>query len=130
MILIPPYLTDISNIRRFKQQQEFILDHYYAHYIYFQRERSKRFERIKESILKNTLSYEFKNWHRVIDLAFVESALSSLGSLLNDPGGRFNIGSIDDIKFSKFPALYIAEDYEIAYREKNQIVLKNCRWSS
>ncbi len=44
-----------------------------------------------------------------------------MGSLLNDPGGRFNIGDINEIKFPKFPALYVAEDWATAYREKNQI---------
>lgn len=121
MILIPPYLTNVSNIRRFKQRQEAILDYYYEHFSYFQGERAKRFDRIKDSLLKHSSRYKFKNWHRQIDLRFVCSALSSKGSLLNDPGGRFNIGNINDIKFSKFPALYIAEDYQTAYKEKYQI---------
>lgn len=121
MILIPPDLTNIANIRRYEQRFEFIQAYYYKHFMYFQHERSKRFDKIKSALLKNAQSHNFKNWHRIIDLKFINDALSSVGSILNDPGGRFNIGNLNEIKFSKFPALYIAEDWETAYREKNQV---------
>lgn len=84
--------------------------------MYFQHERSKRFDKIKSSILNNSRNYNFKDWHRIIDLRFVENALSSLGSILSDLGGRFNIGDLNEIKFSKFQALYIAEDWATAYK--------------
>jgi RES domain-containing protein len=42
--------------------------------------------------------------------------LSSQGSLV-DPGGRFNIGLIDPIKFAPFPALYIASNKDTALQE-------------
>ena len=121
IIWIPPYLTKISDIRRYKQRQESILDYYFRHYSYFQGERAKHFNKIKECLLQNSKSYSFENWHRIIDLRFIQKALSSEGSLLNDPGGRFNIGSIDELKFAKFPALYIAEDYQTAFKEKYQV---------
>ncbi len=44
--------------------------------------------------------------------------MSARGSILNDPGGRFNIGDIDQIKFPKFAGLYLAEDTETSLREK------------
>lgn len=121
MILIPPSLTDISNIRRYKQRYEFIQEHYYKSFMHFQHQRANRLEKIKVTISQNVERYVFENWHRIIDLRFVENALSSIGSILNDPGGRFNIGDINEIKFPKFKALYIAEDWATAYREKNQV---------
>lgn len=121
MILIPPSLTNISNIRRYKQHYEFIQEHYYKNFMHFQHQRANRFEKIKVALSQNIERYTFENWHRIIDLKFVDNALSSMGSILNDPGGRFNIGDINEIKFPKFKALYIAENWETAYREKNQV---------
>ncbi|KTD31398.1 MULTISPECIES: RES family NAD+ phosphorylase [Legionella] len=121
MILIPPSLTDIANIRRYKQQFEFIREHYYKNFIHFQHQRANRLEKIKVAISQNVERFVFENWHRIIDLRFIDNALSSIGSILNDPGGRFNIGDINEIKFPKFKALYIAEDWITAYREKNQV---------
>lgn len=37
-------------------------------------------------------------------------------SVLNMPGGRFNIGNIDEIKYPTFAALYLAENKEIENR--------------
>lgn len=43
----------------------------------------------------------------------------SLAGSLNGEGGRFNIGSdLSPGSFTAFPALYIAEDYETAFRER------------
>lgn len=121
MILIPPSLTNISNIRRYKQRYEFIQEHYYKSYMYFQYQRTNRLDKIKVAISQNVERYTFENWHRIIDLRFIDNALSSIGSILNDPGGRFNIGDINEVKFPKFKALYLAEDWATAFREKNQV---------
>lgn len=49
------------------------------------------------------------------------SPLSPIGSL-RGPGGRFNIGSdLAAAGFQEWPALYVAEDFETAYRERFQI---------
>lgn len=121
-MLYPLDIISIPDIRRYKQRHEAILDYYYEYYSYFQNERAKRIEDIKGAILSNTCSFEFSSWHRILDLQFMENPLSARGSVLNDPGGRFNIGNIDQLKFPSFPALYLAENYETAYREKNQIL--------
>lgn len=122
MLYIPLELLNVKDIRRYKQRHEALLDYYYEHYSYFQNERSKRFNTIKELLLEIAEVIEFNSWHRILDLQFVDNPLSSKGSILNDPGGRFNIGDIDELKFAKFPALYVAENFEIAYRERNQIL--------
>lgn len=122
MLYIPLDIIHIRDVRRYKQRHEAILDYYYEHYTYFQNERAKRFKGIKDALLEVSEPFDFHSWHRIFDLKFVKNPLSSRGSLLNDPGGRFNIGDIDELKFSKFPALYIAENYETAYRERNQIL--------
>lgn len=121
MLFVPLDKLHVKDIRLYKQRHEAVLDYYYEHFSYFQNERTKRLYQIKKALMKASESFEFKTWHRIFDLKFVDNPLSSKGSILNDPGGRFNVGDINELKFPKFPALYIAESYEIAYRERNQV---------
>lgn len=60
----------------------------------------------------------FEGWSRIIDWQYNLAPLSVAGSLKRT-GGRFNIGGgIDIASFTPFPALYVAENYETAYRER------------
>jgi hypothetical protein len=54
----------------------------------------------------------------VVDYRYSLAPLSSAGSVLNDPGGRFNIGDIDATKFPTFPGLYLASNPETALLER------------
>ncbi len=119
---IPTELLKISNINRWKKKYAEVIDYYYKHYSYFHQERSKILDRLKTSINNNTAAkpLEFDDWNRLVSNQYSITPLSAKGSLLNDPGGRFNIGDIDQYKFQPFPALYIAEDYETAFRERFQ----------
>ena len=58
----------------------------------------------------------FENWQRTVKYKYALEPLSARGSL-RDPGGRFNIGEIDPIKFTPFPALYFAEGKDTALQE-------------
>ena len=63
-------------------------------------------------------SIEFQKWIRICTWTFSYNPYSSIGST-TQVGGRFNIGEmIDAVGDSPFPALYIAEDRDTAYREK------------
>ena len=56
-------------------------------------------------------------WARIVNYRYSEQPLSAKGSLVG--GGRFNVGSdLDHSRFSPFPALYIATDYNTAYAER------------
>jgi RES domain-containing protein len=59
----------------------------------------------------------FKFWKRCVGWRWSKQPLSSVGSILSDPGGRFNIGDIDPARFPQFPALYLAEDSKTAVQE-------------
>jgi len=60
-------------------------------------------------------------WVRIVDYKFTLMPLSSAGSL-TEFGGRFNAGAdLDEGTLNPWPALYIAEDYETAFREKFQL---------
>jgi RES domain-containing protein len=56
-------------------------------------------------------------WCRIVDYRYSLAPLSVAGSL--KVGGRFNIGvDLDPASFTPFPALYIADGYATALREK------------
>jgi RES domain-containing protein len=60
----------------------------------------------------------FENWSRIMDWRYNLKPLSVEGSLKRS-GGRFNIGAgIDAAAFTSFPALYVAQDYPTAFRER------------
>ena len=63
-------------------------------------------------------AFEFQDWSRIVDFRFSLEPLSVVGSTIGE-GGRFNIGRrLSPGTFSPFPALYVAEDFSTAYREK------------
>lgn len=62
--------------------------------------------------------FAFQDWARIVDWRYSTEPLSLAGSVRGD-GGRFNIGSaLNPAAYSPFPALYLAEDFETAYRER------------
>ena len=62
--------------------------------------------------------FAFQDWARIVDWRYSTAPLSMAGSVRGD-GGRFNIGSaLNPAAYSPFPALYLAEDFETAYRER------------
>jgi hypothetical protein len=63
-------------------------------------------------------SFSFEGWSRIVDYRYGLQPLSLAGSLKGE-GGRFNIGAdLSPGTFTGFPALYVAEDYEAAFRER------------
>ena len=63
-------------------------------------------------------SFSFEGWSRIVDYRYCLQPLSLAGSL-NGEGGRFNIGAaLSPGTFTGFPALYVAEDYDAAFRER------------
>lgn len=65
--------------------------------------------------------FQFSTWVRAVTYRFSLAPLSSAGSL-QDIGGRFNAGvELDEKTLAPWPALYIAEDFETAFREKFQL---------
>ncbi len=89
--------------------------------LYFQLEplRQRNVGRLLDALLSQTHpSLSFDGWSRIVDYRYGLEPLSGAGSL-KGAGGRFNIGSeLSPGTFTAFPALYIAEDYEAAFRER------------
>lgn len=62
--------------------------------------------------------FQFENWVRILPYRYCLDPLSAAGSLTNF-GGRFNIGrDVPGDVASPWPALYLAENFETAFREK------------
>ncbi len=62
----------------------------------------------------------FKRHVRIVEHRWTNTPLSSAGSLMGI-GGRFNIGQDIDLSLTKpFPALYVGDCFETAYRERYQ----------
>lgn len=67
------------------------------------------------------LSIDIPNWARIVTYQYSLQPLSCAGSL-QSVGGRFNAGyELDDNTLLPWPALYLAEDFETAFREKFQL---------
>lgn len=67
------------------------------------------------------LAVDVRGWTRLVTYRFALNPLSAAGSL-TDVGGRFNIGrDVDKSMQDPWPALYIAGDFETAFREKFQL---------
>lgn len=61
---------------------------------------------------------DFAGWVRLVPWRYTNAPLSAAGSLTSY-GGRFNIGAdVDNAIHARWPALYVAENQETAYREK------------
>ena len=89
--------------------------------LYFELEplRQSNQARLLDALRSQALpSFSFDGWSRIIDYRYGLEPLSLAGSLKGE-GGRFNIGAdLSPGSFTAFPALYIAEDYETAFRER------------
>lgn len=69
-------------------------------------------------------SFQFSGWTRIVPYEFADQPLSLKGSLLANPGGRFNYGEIDEMRFPRFGCLYVAENRETANAEYFGLVSK------
>jgi RES domain-containing protein len=67
------------------------------------------------------VTHSLTQWVRIVTYQYSLEPLSCAGSL-RDIGGRFNAGAeLDDGTLKPWPALYIAENLETAFREKFQL---------
>lgn len=92
--------------------------------LYFNLEPERR--RLRSDLISSLQSVgpyelEISNWSRVVSYEHSAEPLSCLGSV-KSYGGRFNVGQeLDSGTLHSWPALYVAETYETAFREKRQI---------
>lgn len=97
------------NLERFSQALFFDLE----------KHRAQHSAELIEAIRTSTRGpFEFREWTRVVDYQYSNEPLSMEGSIKGD-GGRFNIGrTLNPASYTPFSALYVAEDFPTAYRER------------
>jgi hypothetical protein len=83
--------------------------------------RSLRADLIGALQQSSPVAIDLLRWVRVVTYQFSDAPLSCAGSL-QYIGGRFNAGAeLDANTLNPWPALYLAEDFETAFREKYQL---------
>jgi len=114
------YLLDrfsVRDIRRWSELTDRLLDFHWQFSCALARQRSAIMGAIRSALAGAAQGpVTFDRWQRAVGYRHALSPLSSAGSLA-DPGGRFNVGEIDPIKFPPFPALYIADGQDTALQE-------------
>lgn len=112
-----------SDLETWQKRSKELDELYDTFYHSLEPERIRRRDEITNALnSKSSPPFEFKNWVRMFEYRWANSPLSAAGSVVSY-GGRFNIGSACDESGAAviFPALYIGDSPETAYREFYQI---------
>lgn len=117
MVVLDQFTLDaVRNAKNYAREGARYQWDYYAA---LAQQRAEKSEEIKKSLIGAAEGpFAFEGWQRVVDYQYSLHPLSAVGSVVTDPGGRFNIGDIDRARFSPFPALYLARDQPTAIVEK------------
>lgn len=120
-VLLLDSFTD-ANLIEWQAHADALQEYHYQWYFELESQRATHQQAIRESLIAGGGgSVNLETWGRQLDVQYVTHPLCSYGSL-QWVGGRFNYGmDIDSSRFAPFPALYLAEDSETAFREYFQI---------
>ena len=108
----------IADIRSWRRRSRHVIEFYQYYFSVLESQRRPIIDEPRASLASHTSPFTFRGWVRIVSYKYTLESLSGQGSVLSVPGGRFNIGDIDKMRFPAFPALYIAEDFETSFREK------------
>jgi len=116
----PPDFGDrlSQEVRRHVGRQSAIREYYWLYFSEIVRQIGLTHNELTRALASRTFRFPFKNWCRIVDYRYSNQPLSARGSVLNNPGGRFNIGALDRYRFRPFPVLYLGQSFAIAYKEK------------
>lgn len=109
--------TDAS-IREWIAYGRAVRDFHYALFFDLAGQRAARHKELRAALQHvSPVSVSLDGWCRLVNFQFSNQALSPAGSL-RWVGQRFNFGcDIEPNQFPPFPALYLAENFETAFRE-------------
>jgi hypothetical protein len=111
--------VSLAAVRRSKRYALDMLRYHWDYYACLAQQRVEESDAIKKSLLGAAEGpFEFNGWQRVVDYRYSLAPLSAIGSVITDPGGRFNIGDVDKTRFTRFAGLYIASNESTALVEK------------
>lgn len=126
---IPPNPTvyhldtfSLEDVRQWKRGQDEFVRVYWNWYSQLAHQRSRILPKLKAALSDAAVGpLDFNGYQRAVKYKWALEPLSVRGSLLDEVGGRFNIGEIDRTKFTPFPALYLGEDKMTALQELFQV---------
>jgi hypothetical protein len=107
----------LYDIHHCKKRTKEVLAYHDSYHAVLAHQRSQIIEELKLSLARRGESFKFEAWSRIVSYQYSNHPLSAKGSVLNDPGGRFNIGVINPMRYPPFPALYVAADFPTAFKE-------------
>jgi RES domain len=117
VLLVEQFTLDA--VRNAKNYAREIARYQWDYYAALAQQRAEKSDEIRKALVGAAEGpFRFKGWQRIVDYQYSLHPLSTNGSVLTDPGGRFNVGDIDRTRFSPFPALYLASDQPTAIVEK------------
>src|SRR5580692_6111130 len=93
----------IADIPRSKALFEQLRQFHWEFYSELAYQRNKIYDSLKSSLRERTQPLGLSRWQRVVKYKYALDPLGTKGSIL-DPGGRFNIGEIDPIRYPVFAA--------------------------
>ena len=106
----------IASLQKEKTRTKALLEYYWKFYSELAYQRNEKQEEILNALRENCAAgFEFQNWQRAVKYKYCLHPFSTVGSLA-DPGGRFNVGDVNQ-NVRQFPALYVAADKETALQE-------------
>src|SRR5437016_594211 len=97
----------LQEVRRHSGKQSALAEYYWLYFSEIAHQISLTQNELAQALTNQTSRFAFKNWCRIVDYQHSNQPLSARGSVLNNPGGRFNIGALDAYRFTPFPALYL-----------------------
>jgi len=106
----------VADISRSKAVCDRWLRFHWEFYSELAYQRNKIYDSLKGALRDRAQPFEFSKWQRVVKYKYALDPLGTNGSKV-DPGGRFNIGAIDESRYPIFPALYLASDKGTALAE-------------
>ena len=107
-----------ASIRQWKSYGRAVRDFHYALFFDLAGQRAARHKDLRDALQRvPSITVSLEGWCRLVNFKYSYDALSPAGSL-RWVGQRFNFGAdIDPARFAAFPALYLAENFETAFRE-------------
>lgn len=111
----------IGDLPKWRKAQDELAEYHWTFYAALASQRKKILDELKAALSTSSTAFSFKDWCRIVSYRYSLMPLSARGSVLSSAGGRFNIGNIDSTRIPSFPALYLAEDFETAFKEKHQL---------
>ncbi len=109
---------EFSDLQKWNRTAKNVQDYHVLFYSSLADQRSSVYGELKACLERIAKPFQKIAWQRLVTAKYMLDPLSISGSINHAVGGRFNIGNLDESRFERFPALYLAVDKHTAFAEK------------